>query len=29
MSSSILSQGIDRGLLGAGRSFSMGVNINL
>ena len=26
---SILSQGIDRGLLGKGRSFSMGVNINL
>jgi TonB-linked SusC/RagA family outer membrane protein len=29
MSSSILSQGIDRGLLSVGRSFSMGVNINL
>jgi hypothetical protein len=29
MSSSILSQGIDRGLLSAGRSFSLGVNINL
>ena len=26
---SILTQGIDRGLLGKGRSFSMGVNINL
>ena len=26
---SILTQGIDRGLLGQGRSFSMGVNINL
>ena len=29
MGSSILSQGIDRGLLSAGRSFSLGVNINL
>ena len=29
MSSSILTQGIDRGLLTAGRSFSLGVNINL
>ena len=29
MSSSILAQGIDRGLLSAGRSFSLGVNINL
>ena len=29
MSSNILYQGIDRGLLSAGRSFSMGVNINL
>jgi TonB-linked SusC/RagA family outer membrane protein len=29
MSSDILSQGIDRGLLSAGRSFSLGVNINL
>ena len=29
MSSNILSQGIDRGLLGSGRSFSFGVNINL
>jgi hypothetical protein len=29
MSSSILAQGIDRGLLSAGRSFSIGVNINL
>jgi len=29
MSSSILAQGIDRGLLGVGRSFSAGVNINL
>lgn len=29
MSSNILSQGIDRGLLSAGRSFSFGVNINL
>ena len=29
MSSSIFSQGIDRGLLSAGRSFSLGVNINL
>ena len=29
MSNSILSQGIDRGLLSAGRSFSLGVNINL
>ena len=29
MASGILSQGIDRGLLSAGRSFSMGVNINL
>lgn len=29
MGSSILSQGIDRGLLSSGRSFSMGVNINL
>ena len=27
--SSILSQGIDRGILSAGRSFSLGVNINL
>ena len=29
LSSSILSQGIDRGYLAVGRSFSMGVNINL
>ena len=29
MAGSILSQGIDRGTLGAGRSFSLGVNINL
>ena len=29
MAGGILSQGIDRGLLGAGRSFSLGVNINL
>jgi TonB-linked SusC/RagA family outer membrane protein len=29
MASGILSQGIDRGLLSAGRSFSMGININL
>ena len=29
LGSSILSQGIDRGLLSAGRSFSVGVNINL
>jgi TonB-linked SusC/RagA family outer membrane protein len=29
LGSSILSQGIDRGLLSAGRSFSLGVNINL
>ena len=29
LGSNILSQGIDRGLLSAGRSFSMGVNINL
>ena len=29
MSSSALSQGIDRGLLATGRSFSLGVNINL
>ncbi len=29
LTGSILSQGIDRGVLGAGRSFSMGVNINL
>ena len=29
MSGSILTQGIDRGLLGQGRSFSLGVNINL
>jgi TonB-linked SusC/RagA family outer membrane protein len=29
MTGSILSQGIDRGILSAGRSFSMGVNINL
>ncbi|MCR4602512.1 MAG: SusC/RagA family TonB-linked outer membrane protein [Prevotella sp.] len=29
MSSAILAQGIDRGLLAAGRSFSLGVNINL
>ena len=29
MASSILAQGIDRGLLSAGRSFSMGLNINL
>ena len=29
LSSNILSQGIDRGLLGTGRSFSMGLNINL
>ena len=29
LSSNILSQGIDRGLLGAGRTFSLGVNINL
>jgi hypothetical protein len=29
LGSSILSQGIDRGLLAAGRSFSLGVNINL
>ena len=28
-SSNILSQGIDRGLLGSGRTFSFGVNINL
>lgn len=27
--SGVLSQGIDRGVLGAGRSFSLGVNINL
>lgn len=29
MYSGVLSQGIDRGVLGAGRSFSLGVNINL
>ena len=29
MSGSVLSQGIDRGQLSAGRSFSLGVNINL
>ena len=29
MAGSILSQGIDRGLLSAGRNFSLGVNINL
>ncbi len=29
ISGSVLSQGIDRGLLSAGRSFSLGVNINL
>ena len=29
MGSSVLCQGIDRGLLSAGRSFSLGVNINL
>ena len=29
MAGSVLSQGIDRGLLSAGRSFSVGVNINL
>ena len=29
MNGGILTQGIDRGLLGAGRSFSLGVNINL
>ena len=29
LSNSILAQGIDRGLLSAGRSFSLGVNINL
>ena len=29
ISGSILTQGIDRGLLGQGRSFSLGVNINL
>jgi outer membrane receptor protein involved in Fe transport len=29
MSGGILTQGIDRGLLGQGRSFSLGVNINL
>ena len=29
LGSNILSQGIDRGLLGAGRTFSLGVNINL
>lgn len=29
MGTNILSQGIDRGLLSAGRSFSLGVNINL
>jgi len=29
LGSSILSQGIDRGLLSAGRSFSLGVNVNL
>ena len=29
MSGSILTQGIDRGLLSAGRNFSLGVNINL
>ncbi len=29
MSSAVLSQGIDRGFLAAGRSFSLGVNINL
>ena len=29
MGSNMLSQGIDRGLLSAGRSFSVGVNINL
>ena len=29
LGSAILSQGIDRGLLSAGRSFSLGVNINL
>ncbi len=29
MSGNVLSQGIDRGLISAGRSFSLGVNINL
>ena len=29
MAGGILTQGIDRGLLGHGRSFSVGVNINL
>lgn len=29
ISSNILSQGVDRGLISAGRSFSLGVNINL
>ena len=29
MSNGVLYQGIDRGLLSAGRSFSMGININL
>jgi hypothetical protein len=29
MSGGILSQGIDRGLLPAGRTFTVGVNINL
>ncbi len=29
LAGSVLSQGIDRGVLGAGRSFSLGVNINL
>ena len=29
MSGSVLSQGIDRGLISPGRSFSLGVNINL
>ena len=29
MGSNVLTQGIDRGLLSAGRSFSLGVNINL
>ena len=29
LSGNVLSQGIDRGLLGLGRSFAMGVKINL
>ena len=29
LGSSVLAQGIDRGLLASGRSFSLGVNINL